>query len=51
MTRRHVARLGELTDDESATVGRMAARLAAFVDRMVEVRNLRQFEEFIAREL
>ena len=28
VTRRHVARLGELTDDESATVGRMAAQLA-----------------------
>lgn len=28
VTRRHVARLGELRDDESATVGRMAARLA-----------------------
>jgi histidine triad (HIT) family protein len=28
VTRRHVARFGELTADESATVGRMAARLA-----------------------
>lgn len=28
VTRRHVARLGELTDDESAAVGRAAARLA-----------------------
>jgi histidine triad (HIT) family protein len=28
VTRRHVARLGELTEDESATVGRMMARLA-----------------------
>lgn len=28
VTRRHVARLGELTDSESAAVGRMAARLA-----------------------
>jgi histidine triad (HIT) family protein len=28
VTRRHVARFGDLTDDESATVGRMAARLA-----------------------
>jgi histidine triad (HIT) family protein len=28
VTRRHVACLGELTDDESATVGRMAAQLA-----------------------
>jgi hypothetical protein len=28
MTRRHVARLGDLTDDESSAVGRAAARLA-----------------------
>lgn len=28
VTRRHVARLGELTEVESTTVGRMAARLA-----------------------
>jgi uncharacterized protein len=28
-----------------------ASEYAAFVDRMVEVRNLRQLEEFIAREL
>ena len=28
MTRRHVARLGKLREDESATVGRMVARLA-----------------------
>lgn len=28
VTRRHVARLGELTDDEGAAVGRAAARLA-----------------------
>ena len=28
VTRRHVARLGELTEDESAAVGRMGARLA-----------------------
>ena len=28
VTRRHVARLGELTDEESAAVGRAAARLA-----------------------
>jgi histidine triad (HIT) family protein len=28
VTRRHVARLGELTDDESSAVGRAAARLA-----------------------
>jgi diadenosine tetraphosphate (Ap4A) HIT family hydrolase len=28
VTRRHVARLGDLTDDESSAVGRAAARLA-----------------------
>jgi histidine triad (HIT) family protein len=29
VSRRHVARLGELTDDEGATIGRLSARLAS----------------------
>ena len=38
--------LGDWDTGDSA-----ASEYAAFVDRMVEVRNLRQLEEFIAREL
>lgn len=33
VTRRHVARLGDLTDEESAAVGRAAARLAQALTR------------------
>jgi hypothetical protein len=38
--------LGDWDTGDSA-----ASEYAGFVDRMVEVRNLRQLEEFIAREL